>query len=511
MKNNGPIPEVLPILSLKETILYPTMTVMLEIDQEADLHMLDAIWDGQRLLVAVAQKTSDETIAPQDALFGVGTLARLADMTVKSEREVQVMLQGLERVTIGQFIQTQPFLVANAIPKVDREEDEGALETSLSQVVPLFLQLISNAQKMPLEMLKFHLNEKPPLEALYMMAFFLSLDLPSAQALLDIDSPLANLQFLKDYIIQEIEKFEQIRQVVREAENRRLHVATPSQGATDEIESALNALHLADTLSNTWQVLVERQQYLREEAARETLGTHMNKLKEQQVSGYWIFRLEHDLELLENVHNYGIEEAHQRLEQRIILLGNQQDTFEALTLLTSAYVSGDVQALLEGLQQNPFSPGTFDALERLSEKMGEEPGSQVRTILEVLRYVGEHGVEAGFKRFVEKARPGFKQEFEQAQEVLGMYLTSDTLEEAYQTLKEHQNILLSDLVYDMLERCISGVYRAGRDDIAEGLELQLSLLVDARTRGLDAAWQDFIADIDEEDDELGEEDEDLNS
>jgi Lon protease-like protein len=511
MKNDELIPAVLPILSLKETILYPTMTVMLEIDHEASLHMLDAIRDGQQLLVAVAQKTSDETVAPQDALFGIGTLARLAAITARSEGKAQVMLQGLERVTLGQFIQTHPFLVANTIPRADREDDEGALEESLSLVFPLFLELISKAQKMPLDMLKFHLDEKPPLEALYMMAYFLSLDIPSAQTLLDIDSPLAKFQFLKDYITQEDEKFEQIRQGVREVENQRLHVATPGQEATDEIESALNAFHLADTLSDTWQVLVEKQQYLRGEAARETLRTRVNKLKEQRVSGYWIFRLEHDLELLENVHNYGIEEAHQRLEQRIILLCNLQDTVEALTLLASAYGSGDVQALLEGLQQNPFSPSTFDVLERLLEQIGGEAGDQARTILEMLRNVGEHGVEAGLERLIENARPNLRQEFEQAQEVLGMYLTSDTLEEAYQTLKEHQNILLSDLVYDILERSISGVYRAGRNDIAEGLEMQLSLLADARTRGLDEAWQDFIADMDEEENELGEEDEDLNS
>ncbi|HEY4387272.1 MAG TPA: LON peptidase substrate-binding domain-containing protein, partial [Ktedonobacteraceae bacterium] len=107
------IPETLPVLPLKETVVYPFSVQPLGVGQERSIRLIDDVMRGDRLVVLVAQKSADiEQAGPKD-IFTMGTVARVGRMFRMPDGTIQIAVQGLERVSIGEFTQEKPYLVAH--------------------------------------------------------------------------------------------------------------------------------------------------------------------------------------------------------------------------------------------------------------------------------------------------------------------------------------------------------------------------------------------------------------
>src|ERR1051326_2441926 len=92
------IPDVLPILPLKETVVYPLTMMPLGVGQERSIKLIDDAMRGNRLVGLVAQKGEEvETAGPDDA-FRIGTAARIARMLRTPDGTIQIIVQGLERI-----------------------------------------------------------------------------------------------------------------------------------------------------------------------------------------------------------------------------------------------------------------------------------------------------------------------------------------------------------------------------------------------------------------------------
>ena len=97
------IPDVLPILPLKDTVIYPFAVQPLGVGQERSIRLIDDVMRGDRLVVLVAQKSSEiEQAGPKD-IFKIGTVSRVARMIRMPDGTIQMIVQGLERGAIGGF------------------------------------------------------------------------------------------------------------------------------------------------------------------------------------------------------------------------------------------------------------------------------------------------------------------------------------------------------------------------------------------------------------------------
>src|SRR5215471_18726032 len=75
------IPDVLPVLPLKDTVIYPFAVQPLAVGQERSIHLIDDVMrDDRRLVVLVAQKSVDLDLAGPDDIFKVGTVSRVGRM-----------------------------------------------------------------------------------------------------------------------------------------------------------------------------------------------------------------------------------------------------------------------------------------------------------------------------------------------------------------------------------------------------------------------------------------------
>jgi Lon protease-like protein len=482
------IPDELPVLPVKKTIVYPSTIKNLEIEQESALHLFDDVIDDNKLLVVVAQKFVDKEPMKLDDLFRVGTVARLAQMSLKPDGKLQIILLGLEPVVLGELTQEHPYFVARVALKPDIQEEREETEAMMHKLIPPFKTLIARSQKMPESVIGPRLDAKEPGEIVYTMALLTGMGLEQGQRLLELDSVSARARSLSNYLTLELEKFELCRQAADES----------SRGQSKSLEVALNAFNAADTWEDSLRILKMKKRVLLSEEALNTLRSRIATLRQRQASGHWIFRLEHDLEFLEDALAHGISVAKQHLEGRIQMLQNQQDVFEAFKILATVNTPEDILEILAQQQRQPFSPATFNVLQMLFEQVttqDPEGGERLQLLLSLLEEARDQGLDSAIESYMKRVKPDYKEDFDHINEISEQYLTSTTFEEAYQTLKEHQEVLLSDLVHDMIEQDVAQMYRMGINDMAEKMEMHLHLLEDARLRGIDQAWQAFTEDL----------------
>lgn len=132
------LPKVLPILPLKNTVVYPFVVQPLAVGQERTFRLIEDVVPGNRLVVLVAQKSSDtEQAGPYD-IFKIATVSRIVRMLPMPAGAIQLVVQGLERVEIGAYTQEQPYLAAYVTVKPDMQETDDETEALKRNVVGSF-------------------------------------------------------------------------------------------------------------------------------------------------------------------------------------------------------------------------------------------------------------------------------------------------------------------------------------------------------------------------------------
>src|SRR5438309_795255 len=202
------IPDVLPVLPLKDIVIYPFAVQPLGVGQERSIRLIDDVMRGDRLVVLVAQKSAETEQAGPDDIYRIGTVSRVARMIRMPDGTIQIIVQGLERVDIGEFTQEKPYLAAHVTLKPDMQEDDKETEAIKRNVVSYFQRLVALVQNVPEGVAAATLNLEEPRQVVYVIATFVQMDLELRQKLLELDSVRAKLENLSSFLTHELEIFE---------------------------------------------------------------------------------------------------------------------------------------------------------------------------------------------------------------------------------------------------------------------------------------------------------------
>ncbi|MFL5656112.1 MAG: endopeptidase La [Ktedonobacteraceae bacterium] len=202
------IPDVLPVLPLKDTVIYPFAVQPLGVGQERSIRLIDEVMRGNRLVVLVAQKSAEIEQAGPDDIFRIGTVSRVARMIRMPDGTIQIIVQGLERVAIGEFTQEKPYLAAHVTLKPDTQEEDNETEAIKRNVVSYFQRLVALVQNVPEGVAAATLNLEEPRQVVYVIATFVQMELELRQNLLELDSVRAKLENLSSFLSHELEIFE---------------------------------------------------------------------------------------------------------------------------------------------------------------------------------------------------------------------------------------------------------------------------------------------------------------
>src|SRR5947209_7574110 len=171
------IPDVLPVLPLKDVVIYPFAVQPLGVGQERSIRLIDDVMRGDRLVVLVAQKSAETEQAGPNDIFKIGTVSRVARMIRMPDNTIQIIVQGLERVDIGEFTQEKPYLAAHVTIRTDTQEVDNETEAIKRNVVNYFQRLVALVQNVPEGVAAATLNLEEPRQVVYVIATFMQMEL----------------------------------------------------------------------------------------------------------------------------------------------------------------------------------------------------------------------------------------------------------------------------------------------------------------------------------------------
>jgi ATP-dependent Lon protease len=100
------VPAELPLLPLKDTVVYPLTVYPLVIGKEKSIKLINEVTVGDKILGLTAQKKADIEVVGMADIYPVGTMARILQMIKVPDGTLRVLVQGIERISITGFTQT---------------------------------------------------------------------------------------------------------------------------------------------------------------------------------------------------------------------------------------------------------------------------------------------------------------------------------------------------------------------------------------------------------------------
>ncbi len=212
------IPTELPVIPLKNVVLFPRVAIPLLVQRPKSINSLrEAIVHEDRLALFVAQKNIYDDVDQKD-LFAVGTVGKIFEVHRLPDGSSKIDVEGIARVAIKRFSQTEPYFIAEISPLVSSVNNDVETEALMRATIDQFRQLLE-VRNMPalLPDLMNVLNQiKDPFQIVYLITINLSLDLINQQEILEAGDVSDALKKMNFYITRELEIIDAERRVVKE-------------------------------------------------------------------------------------------------------------------------------------------------------------------------------------------------------------------------------------------------------------------------------------------------------
>jgi len=185
------LPEELPILPLRGMVVYPQTAIPLTVGQERSIQLVDDVVAGTRMVGLVASKDPSLGTPGPDQVQAVGTLATIHRLFRTPDGTVRLLIQGLQRIKIDEFVHTTPYLKAR-VTRIPEDEvvfaDDIEMEALVRSIVDRFSSLAELVPSIPQELVSNALNVEDPLQLVYSIATYVRLDIDDAQLLLAMNN-----------------------------------------------------------------------------------------------------------------------------------------------------------------------------------------------------------------------------------------------------------------------------------------------------------------------------------
>ncbi len=202
------IPEEIPILPLRDTVIYPYMVSPLFVARPKSIQLIEDVLNQNRILGLVAQKKAEiEDPKPSD-LFDYGTAATILKMLKLPDGTMRVLVQGLSRIQVVDYLQMTPYLKARVRPLEDVIQEGLELEALAKNVSIQFQKIISLVPHLPDELQIAVMNINHPGKLADLVASNLNLSLEEKQQILELVDVKKRLEKLTVFINRELEVLE---------------------------------------------------------------------------------------------------------------------------------------------------------------------------------------------------------------------------------------------------------------------------------------------------------------
>jgi ATP-dependent Lon protease len=229
MKEQNPplaIPEELPVLPLRDLVVFPYMVLPLFVVRERSLAAVEDALAGDRLVLLATQRDPEIEDPEPDDLHPVGTVAMVMRILRMADGRMKVLVQGIGKARVESFVEAGRAAWARVAPIASDAEIEWSVEAeALIRTVRVRLEELLPLKNLPPEVMSVTANVHEPGRLADLVAANLKLRPPEAQEILEIADPLARLRRIDALLRRELE----VTTVQAEIQSQARHEMTRGQ------------------------------------------------------------------------------------------------------------------------------------------------------------------------------------------------------------------------------------------------------------------------------------------
>jgi len=247
------IPEILPILPLRETVVYPQMLIPLVVGRDKSIKLVEDALSGNKLIGLCMQKNPVEEPTPED-IHRIGTVGVIVRSLRFPDNTLRLFVQGLQRIRVIEFSQIDPYFQAKVEVIEEKVEKNVEIEGLMRNLLNLFQKMASLIPQFPEELLINAMNIQEPGRLADFIAFNSNLNVNEKQEILETIDVKERLQKVTYYLMRELEILEIANKIQNEVKDeieksqkeyflrQQMRAIQKELGETDPREMEINEL-----------------------------------------------------------------------------------------------------------------------------------------------------------------------------------------------------------------------------------------------------------------------------
>ena len=190
MINAEDVPPVLPILPLRNTVLFPGVVIPITVGRDKSIRLIKEFYKGERIIGVVSQKDGDIEDPSYEDLNKIGTVAYIIKILQLPDGNTTAIIQGKKRFELGTLLQSEPYFKAE-VHSIDQKvfiskKNDKNFEALIASIKDLSIQIINQSPNLPSEAAFAIKNIESPVFLVNFVASNLNVEITEKQNLLSI-------------------------------------------------------------------------------------------------------------------------------------------------------------------------------------------------------------------------------------------------------------------------------------------------------------------------------------
>lgn len=200
------IPDILPLLPIRDIVIYPYMMLPLFVGRDVSIRAVEESLSRDRLIFLVSQKNSAEENPNPDDIHRVGTIASIMRMLKLADGRVKILVQGLSKGEVDTYLRERPYFEVKIRKVIEPTLAEVPIEVeALMRTAKEKIEQILNLKNLPPEIVMVTDNIGDPGVLADLVASNLRLKNEESQAILEIFDPIERLKKVNELLSRELE------------------------------------------------------------------------------------------------------------------------------------------------------------------------------------------------------------------------------------------------------------------------------------------------------------------
>lgn len=270
---------VLPVLPLRDVVVYPHMVIPLFVGREKSINALEAAMAEDKQILLVAQKSATQDDPEQGDIYTIGSLSTILQLLKLPDGTVKVLVEGSQRAEISRFVADDPFFKAEIAVLPQEKLDERESEVLSRSVIAQFDQYVKLNKKVPPEILTSLAGIDDPDRLADTVAAHMSLKIEEKQKILEIRSARERLEHLIGLMESEIDLL-QVEKRIRNRVKRQMEKSQREYYLNEQMKAIQKELGELEDAPNEIEDLARRiEESGMSKEAKEKVTAELNKLK----------------------------------------------------------------------------------------------------------------------------------------------------------------------------------------------------------------------------------------